>query len=326
MSQLIRSDVHIKIIKRLISTENRAPRNHIFRGTFFFLLSFGPITELPAFQDYGLPCLQPWAPAYVSKHTSHILQSHLSPVSQKYFIADDHFNSSQDNVSDVKRWQITGIIPWEFSLREIPWCRTKEQICFVQRDTDCCKVQTVLWSRQPPVKAYHVICNTLAKKFSPGLFKIGIKKIGAINIFIILPLPNMPPWTACTLGIISEGSGNLFPSGRKVSIYLLLWVSLLPRLRHWASSNGPTALMSYGGDCTQTTTILQHWTHAHIQTHGLDTHTRCLYMCEHAHSQQWGLRQRAGSSTLHVWESVKAELRICFHFLDKQRKTTKQLV
>lgn len=57
--------------------------------------------------------------------------------------------------------EITRVILWDCSLLKLPRSQMKERICFVQRETDCCKV---LWSTQPPVKPYHVICNTLAKK------------------------------------------------------------------------------------------------------------------------------------------------------------------
>lgn len=82
---------------------------HFSEKTFFFLNVFWPITDSPAFEDQV--CLHPWAPAYISKHSSHTPQSHLSshpPPKHKYFIADDHFNGSQDNVSETYWWHLKG--------------------------------------------------------------------------------------------------------------------------------------------------------------------------------------------------------------------------
>lgn len=120
--------------------------------------------------------------------------------------------------------------------------------------------------------------------------------------------------------------GNLSPCGAADDMFLILWVSLLPHQMHWAPSIGPTALMTYGGGCTQNYKFLQHSTH--IQTYGLGKHIPIyIYICVDIPCPKTeGLWQRAGSSALSVPESAKAAFWLCFQILDKQRKTARQLV
>lgn len=133
----------------------------------------------------------------------------------------------------------------------------------------------------------------------------------------------MSPWNASTQGIISEGSGNYvqFPSGRNVGIFLFLRGSLLPHLRQWASSDGPTALMSYGGGCTQTTKFPQQ--RAHIQTHGLNAHIDDPYKCTNTHtssSLKWHREEKA------LWTKSTRDFENIISALLSLVKQTKQLV
>lgn len=137
---------------------------HIFGGVVFFFVScFWTIRSLLLFRIhvYSLELQLTLANTLLE-----FCSLTCPPGRRKCFIADNHFNGSQDNMSDLKRWEkIRGTILWEFALRAIPWCQLKEQIFFEYRETQsAAKYKTALWRTEPPDKTYHAICNSLAGK------------------------------------------------------------------------------------------------------------------------------------------------------------------
>lgn len=189
--------------------------------------------------------------------------------------------------------EITVIILWDFfSSRDI---LMKELAGFLKTaPSGCCKVQTdVCSTHSNRMKQIMPFVRRLLRQLSPALFKKRLFKKWVLSIFYYFSLAQCV-FMNCLHPEYNQW-GNLPPCGAAGDMFLILWVSLLPHQMHWAPSVGPTALMTYGGGCTQTYKFLQHSTH--IQTYGLGKHIPiyiclykclCVFVCRHTLSTDWG--------------------------------------